>query len=120
MDYAAKKRMNEQIQREAKIRLATLPPPPGQKFLPGTFVWIAKDLGPMMRHFYADRPARVEYTYAHAFWGDNIDSYSLLVRYDDGHWSSVAWYQENQLTEVTDPEKIAGYLKEIEKPKEGL
>ena len=88
--------------------------PDGQKFLPGTFVWVAKDLGESMSHFLKDRPARVQYTYAHAFGGSNIYSYSLLIRYDSGKWSSVAWYKENQITEINDLNLIDAYLKEIE------
>jgi hypothetical protein len=95
-------------------KVAKTPVPKGQKFLPGTFVWIAKDLGPYMSHFDNDRPAFVEYTYAHAYWGNNIDSYSLVVRYDDGTWSSIAWYNENQLTEITDQTLIEQYKKELQ------
>lgn len=94
-------------------RVKETPPPKGQKFLPGTFVWIAKDLGESMDHFEKDRPARVECTYAHAYGGDDIDSYSLLVRYDDGKWSSIAWYYPSQLTEITDPQEIKKYEVEI-------
>lgn len=85
-------------------RVASTPMPILQKYPPGTFVWIAKDLGEGMSHFQNNRPAKVQYTYAHAYeWDDSpraAKQYSLLVRYDDGSWSSIAWYYESQLTEI--------------------
>jgi len=77
-------------------RVKNDPIPKGQKFPPGTRVHIAEDLGPWMSHFESGVDATVEYTYAHAYGGDNINSYSLDV---DGH-GSIAWYYENQLTEI--------------------
>lgn len=94
-------------------RVRVTQPPLGQKFMPGTFVQIAKYLGEDMAHFENSRPARIQYTYAHAYGGDNIKSYSLLLRYDDGKWSSVSWYYESQLTEITDLKLIQEYLQEI-------
>lgn len=87
------------------------PTPEGQKFPVGAFVKVAKDLGPTMSHFTNDVYAKIEYTYAHAYGGSNIDSYSLILQYDEGNWSSSAWYHEHQLTLVTD-KKI---LKKLEK-----
>lgn len=98
---------------EGLRRVATTPVPKGQKFKPGTFVQIASDLGPCMSHFEKDRPAMVEHTYKHAYGGDGVKEYSLLVRYDDGTWSSVAWYEENQLTKITNKAKLKQYRKEI-------
>jgi len=68
--------------------------PKGQKFPIGSRVHIAEDLGPVMKFFPAGCDATVEYTYAHAYGGKDIESYSLIV---DGH-GSIAWYQEEQLT----------------------
>jgi len=72
------------------------PAPAGQKFAVGQRVRIAKDLGPSMSHFTADCEATVKYTYAHAFGGNDIKSYSLI--FDDG--STSAWYEEHQLSAI--------------------
>lgn len=93
-------------------RVRNTPEPAGQKFRNGSFVWIAKDLGDSMRHFENDRPARVEHTYAHAFGGQDVESYSLLIR-GEAKWYSVSWYYESQLTPITDAAQIAGYEREI-------
>lgn len=77
-------------------RVANDPPPAGQKFLPGTRVRIADDLGPTMRHFPSGRMATVHHTYAHAFGGDDIKSYCLDV---DG-FGRTSWYDEDQLTAI--------------------
>lgn len=77
-------------------RVSTVPPPPAQKFPPGARVKIAAELGPSMKHFPSGRLATVQYTYAHAFGGDDVTSYSLHV---DG-LGSTAWYKEHQLTLV--------------------
>lgn len=79
---------------QAMERVENTPVPTNQKFAPGTRVRIADDLGPMMAHFESGKNATVEYTYAQAYGGDNVDSYSLLI---DGY-GSVAWYHERQLT----------------------
>jgi hypothetical protein len=94
-------------------RVSTTPEPNGQKFRKGTFVDIAEDLGCCMQHFHNGIPARVEYTYAHAYWGNDINSYSLLVRGESGHWRSVAWYDEQQLTEIKEAKRIKKYQNEI-------
>ena len=76
---------------------ATTPEPAGQKFPIGTRVRIADDLGRSMKHFPSGCNATVEYTDAHAFGGD-VKSYALIV---DGI-GSEAWYDESQLTEITE------------------
>lgn len=75
-------------------RVATTPQPKEQKFPIGARVKIADDLGPTMSHFAKGLTATVQYTYAHAYGGDNVESYSLNV---DG-LGSRAWYYESQLT----------------------
>lgn len=108
--------------KQGKERVETSPPPDGQKFAPGTFVWIDKNLGPSMSDFKCGCPARVEYTYSHAypseagFGSKNIDSYSLLIRYDESAWRSRSWYYEKQLTEIKDQKLIEQYLAEIASP----
>lgn len=90
---------------EGKRRVASEPPPEGQKFKPGTFVRIATDLGPSMKHFKKDTFAKVEHTYSHAFGGSDVWSYCLLVKHDE-EWHSVAWYKEDQLTQINDMDTI--------------
>ena len=75
-------------------RVKTTPEPEGQKFPIGARVKIAEKLGPSMLHFPSGCNATVEHTYAHAYGGDGIKSYSLNI---DG-LGSVAWYDESQLT----------------------
>lgn len=80
---------------EGMNQVATTPEPEGQKYPVGSRVQIASDLGPSMEHFPgAGKFATVEYTYAHAYGGSSVQSYSLNI---DGEGSS-AWYQESQLT----------------------
>lgn len=79
--------------------VSSRPVPDGQKYAPGTRVRIADDLGHTMSHFRSGCLATVQYTYAHAYGGDNVRSYSLDI---DGH-GSVSWYQESQLTPVEYP-----------------
>lgn len=74
----------------------TTPPPKGQKYPPGTRVRIADDLGSSMAHFESGKNATVRYTYAHAYGGDDVDSYCLDI---DGH-GEVSWYHEHQLTPI--------------------
>lgn len=115
MNYKERLKYATSVYEAGMERVKTIPVPSTQKFNPGTFVMIAAYLGPSMRHFENNRPAQVEYTYAHAYGGDDTKTYSLLVRYDDGEWSGVAWYNEEQLTEITDPELINQYILEINK-----
>jgi hypothetical protein len=74
----------------------TTPEPVGQKFKCGQRVRIADDLGKSMSHFKSGVNATVQYTYAHAYGGSDIDSYSLDV---DGR-GECAWYKEHQLTAI--------------------
>ena len=70
--------------------------PDGQKFPPGARVFITRNMPSYMWHFECGKWATVEYTYAHAFGGGDVKSYSLKI---DGH-GSVAWYEEDQLSET--------------------
>lgn len=98
MNYAEYERQARAISAAADIRIKTTPPPVAQKYPPGSRVRIADDLGPTMRHFPHGREATVLHTYAHAFGGDDVQSYALDV---DGR-GFVAWYYERQLTAVAD------------------
>jgi len=78
-------------------RVKTSPIPLGQRFIPGTRVSIASDLGESMNHFPKGCSASVLFTYAHAYGGSNVTSYCLDV---DGR-GATAWYQEHQLELLT-------------------
>ena len=77
-----------------ELRTKLTKEPEGQKFPVGSRVFIAEDLGDSMSHFPKGKEAIVEYTYAHAFGGSNVKSYSLNVDGEGSH----AWYYEEQLT----------------------
>ena len=94
------------------LKLKKTKEPAGQKYPIGSFVWIG-EMPPYMFHFEANRAARVEFTYGHAFGGNDVDSYSLLVRLDSGEWTSISWYQEYQLTLIEDANKIKNFEAEI-------
>ena len=116
MDYQERASQAQAVYQMGLDRVRTTPPPANQKFLPGTFVKIAEDLGPSMAHFTSGVYARVEYTYSHAYsWGgsENVKDYSLLVRFKENKWSSVAWYHEHQLEEVTDKDLIEKFKEEL-------
>ncbi len=105
------------IHKRGLKRVKTTNPPAKQLFPIGSFVQIAKDLGSSMSHFENDRPAQVQYTYKHAYGGDERQAkiYSLLVRYDNGTWNSIAWYEEHQLTRISNDALISQYILEIVK-----
>ena len=77
--------------------------PAGQKFEHGTFVFIDLKGDPSRTHFEDQTFAIIESTYGSRCGGDNHKSYSLIVKQETGEWSWAAWYQEDDLTEVTDP-----------------
>lgn len=69
-------------------RVSNEPPPAGQKFQPGTRVRLKE------KYWYeAGTEATVEYAYAHAYGGKDVDQYSLNV---DGH-GTCAWFPESVL-----------------------
>ena len=84
------------IYEEGLRRVSSEPDPKGQKFPSGSRVRIADDLGSCMGHFECSANATVNYTYAHAYGGSNVKSYSLTI--DD--YGSSAWYYEHQLTAI--------------------
>ena len=79
---------------ESLRRVASTPKPVGQKFPVGSRVFITNDMPQNMSHFQSGKMATVLHTYAHAFGGDDVKSYSLDI---DGYGHS-AWYKECQLT----------------------
>lgn len=91
----------EAYHKQSLQRVRDEPMPLGQKFPPGTRVRICDEFPETMSHFSgAGKNATVQYTYAHAYGGKDITSYSLLI---DGI-GSAAWYYEDQLMEI-DPHK---------------
>jgi hypothetical protein len=87
---------------------------PGQKFLRGQRVRIDKVMPSCMSHFECNTDAIISYTYAQKFGGNNIKSYNLmLINENDEPWNMVAWYEENQLTLIS--EDIKDGLEMIEK-----
>jgi hypothetical protein len=73
-----------------------------QKFFLGDRVRIAKDLGPMMRHFEKDCEAIVMYSYAEQYGSGSIDQLSLYILPNRGESS---WYYANQL-ELIEPDRL--------------
>ena len=96
MDYETRLSQAKAYYQAGLKKVENTPEPARQKFANGTKVRIADDLGRAMFHFPSGIKATVEYTYAHAYGGDDVNSYSLIV---DGH-GSVAWYHEWQLTAI--------------------
>lgn len=76
--------------------------PKAQKYPKGSIVRIACDLGSHMSHFIKDTFAIVEGTYASMYGGNNVNSYSLIIKYPDGKWSECSWYLEKQINLVDD------------------
>lgn len=91
-------------------RVREIPEPVGQKFPVGSFVRIADKHNKGQ----SEQFAKVQYTYAHAYEGDDVTNYSLLVRYAHNSWSSGAWYFESQLSPVDNPEVVKQLKQEIE------
>jgi len=88
------------VYKQGLLNVKNNPEPKGQKFPVGSRVYIQKNLGSSMSHFRSGCKATVEYTYAHAYGGNNITSYSLII---DGH-GSTAWYEEHQLNLIPNGE----------------
>lgn len=97
MDYKEMMDANANgIYEQGLLRVKNTPEPKGQKFLIGTRVKISDYLGKSMSHFPSGKLATVLYTYAHAYWGNDVKSYCLDV---DGI-GSVAWYDESQIESI--------------------
>jgi len=96
MNYQDRLNSAKAIYAKGLEKVKSTPEPKLQKFANGSRVKIADDLGGSMSHFRSGVEAEVQYTYAHAYGGDDVKSYSL--KFDDGSTSS--WYEEWQLTAV--------------------
>ena len=92
-EYAAQARA---IYQQGLENVKNKPVPVGQKYPPGTRVKITNNLGHSMRHFYGGKEATVMYTYAHAYWENNVKDYCLDI---DGI-GQVSWYHEHQLQAI--------------------
>jgi len=77
-------------------KVRNTPEPIGQKYPIGTRVMIDNKMPDSMSHFPKGKLATVMYTYAHAYWGNDVKSYCLDV--DD--IGSVSWYNEYQLSPI--------------------
>jgi len=74
-----------------------------QKFHRGARVKVCDEMPPDMSHFPSGFEAIVNYTYGQKFWGDDANSYCLIVLNDKREpINEIAWYCENQLTLVDD------------------
>ena len=90
----------------------------GQKFPRGARVHINQTLPKCMGHFIKDVDAIIEYSYEQKFRCGNHESYSLVLLNKDGKaLNTVAWYDDANLTLVSDDIEeglkiIEGYRKE--------
>ena len=75
-------------------RVKNTPTPEGQKYAIGTRVQISEN-SPTWLQFPDGRIATVEYTYAHAFGGNDVNLYSL-----DLNGRSVAWFHDYELIPI--------------------
>jgi len=96
MNYQARLNSAVALYAKGQKKVSTTPQPKLQKFSNGSRVKISDVLGEHMSHFESGVEAEVQYTYAHAYGGGDVESYSL--KFDDGSTSS--WYEEWQLTAV--------------------
>ncbi len=98
IDYKTRKAQANSYYQAGLKRVSTTKEPDGQNFPCGSRVRIVDDLGRSMAHFKSGVNATVEHTYAHAYGGNDVESYSLNI---DG-FGSCAWYYEWQLTQITE------------------
>ena len=73
-----------------------------QKFKRGWRVKITSELPESMSHFTCDCEAIVLFSYAQRYFGNDFDSYCLLLLEDGVPPRSCAWYEADQLTLVSD------------------
>ena len=76
-----------------------------QKFFRGQRVRVADDLGSMMSHFTSGCDAIVVGSFSDQIFcrrGADEESYTLLLKDEDGTMGTVSWYKESQLTLVSD------------------
>ena len=76
-----------------------------QKFRKLTFVKVSDKLPDCMSHFPCGFIAIVNGTYSQIYGGRNIESYSLYVVENGKVVNSIAWYYEDQLTELPEQDR---------------
>ena len=96
MNYEARLAQAQGIYQAGLEKVKNTPEPDGQKIACGSRVKIADVLDDCMSHFPAGKLATVLYTYAHAYWGNDVESYAL----DIDNMGYSAWYYEHQLEAV--------------------
>lgn len=92
MDYKERLEQAKAFYERGLDRVRSTPEPEGQKFPCGSRVKITEGRGALT----GGREGAVLYTYAHAYGGSDVKSYSLDV---DGY-GAISWYDESQLTQV--------------------
>jgi hypothetical protein len=74
-----------------------------QKFLRGTRIKVDDAMPPSMTHFEKGFIGIVDHTYSQAYGGNDIKSYCIVQLNKDGQpINKIAWYQEDQLTLISD------------------
>ena len=96
LSYKERLREAKSIYKQGLKNVKNNPVPKEQKYLPGERVRIKYNLDGAMSHFPGGRLATVKYTYAQAYWGNDVKSYCLDV--DD--IGEVSWYLENQIRRI--------------------
>ncbi len=76
-----------------------------QKFRKLTFVKVDDVMPPEMSHFDKGFVGIVNGTYSQLYGGDNINSYSIYKVEDGEIVNQIAWYYENQLTELNEGDR---------------
>ena len=76
-----------------------------QKFRKLTFVQVADEMPPEMAHFDKGFKGIVDGTYSQMFGGSDIDSYSIFKIKGDKVVDCIAWYEEDQLTELPEQDR---------------
>lgn len=73
-----------------------------QKFRRGSVVHVDKIMPKSMSHFDNDFDGIVKYTYGQRYGGDDRSQYALVKIENGKPVNTIAWYDESQLTLVSD------------------
>ncbi len=77
-----------------------------QKYLRGYEVKVDSEMPPMMAHFESGFNGIVDHTDSEANGGDDVESYCLVqLDKDRNPINQISWYDEDQLTLVSDDMK---------------
>ena len=80
---------------------------PKQKFPNGSFVRVAGDLGSIKSSFHLDTYGVVAYS------NESRESYGIFLKDKWGEWTTIAWYDDADLTQITDVEECKRIEQEI-------